>query len=72
MASVKERVCESDDNFDVKEHMNLGKEDSLKLNDGDMKEGWSLGHYCNHKCNYLKIYNLLIEETKYNPERATT
>ena len=85
MAGVDEIDCEPINNLVQNDHMDLGEEHFLKLNDGGPDFDWSEGYDINHNYNFLaslslKIKNsidvnskmLLIEENIYNPENTIT
>ena len=58
MTGVEETVCECNNIFDVKEHMGLGEEIGVQLNNGGIEKDWSLGHDYNHNYNWLEDLKL--------------
>ena len=67
MAGVEEIYYEPSDNLVVTDHMNLGQEHFLKLDDGGSEIYWSLGYDITHNYNWvvelkLKINNSIDEK----------
>ena len=54
MAGVEEIYCEPPDNLVVNDHMDLGEEHFLQLDDGGSEIDWSLGYNINHNDNWVK------------------
>ena len=54
MAGVEEIYCEPPDNLHVNDHIDLGEEYVLKLDDGGSEIDWSLGYDFDHKYNWIK------------------
>ena len=85
MVGVEEIFCEHIENLIVNDHIDLGEEYFLKLDDGGSKIDWSLGYNINPNYNWVKKLKfqlkyflddnkklLLIEEHLYNPENTIT
>ena len=85
MAIVDEIDCKPTDNLSQNDHMDVGEEHLLKLNDGGPDIDWSEGYDINHNYNFLAALSLefknsidenkkmlLIEENIYNPENTIT
>ena len=85
MTEVEEIYCEPIENLIVNDHIDLGEEIFLKLDDGGSEIDWSLGYNINHNYNLVKELKLqlkkslddnkkllLIEEHLYNPENTIT
>ena len=67
MAGVEEIYCEPPDNLVVNDHMDLGEEHFLKLDDGGNEIDWSLEYDIDHNYNWvvelkLKINNSIDEK----------
>ena len=54
MTGVEEMFCEPIENLIVNDHMDLGEEYFLKLDDGGSEIDWSLGYIINHNYNWVK------------------
>ena len=63
MAGVEEIYCEPVENLNVNDHMDLGEEHFLKLDDGGSEIDWSLGYNINHNYNWVKELKLKLKNS---------
>ena len=63
MARVEEIFWEPIENLFVNDHMDLGEENFLKLDDGGSKIDWSLGYTISHKYNWVKELKLQLKKS---------
>ena len=63
MAIVDEIDCKPTDNLSQNDHMNLGEEWFLKLNDGGLDIDWSEGYDMHRNYNFLAALSLKFKNS---------